>query len=269
MRVGIEVGLTVGPQVGPVPPGGVAPPPPAFPTDATSGFGVPLTQADWDAVFSAAGIASKTLSHSWGLQDASGNPAAEVGAALTATGSIDYQQAVSGWTRTATRITEVSGERLTIAAGVAPNPASVSALWFAYVDFPGNPGANGRQYVIVSSDVTGCSLAGTTTPRLRVQCAGVNTAGANDHVTGGVRPVVFKYDRTAGAVVAYTDQEKIAGTYSASVVDGEKGFGGQAGTAAAAADFLLGAAFAGSNAEWSDADVKAVLQALGHAIPWS
>lgn len=241
-----------------------------IPTDATSGKGVPLTQEEWDLVFAAAGITSRTLSHSWDLgAPASGNITATVGLDLTAVGTIEYQQDVTGWTHKALQFTETNMERVHLDAGDAPDPSAVSSLWFAYIDFTANPGGNGRKYINISTNATQAHLAGTTTPRIRVECAGVNSVGTADQVTGGVRPVFFLFDRTNEAVKAYTDQEIITGTYSASVGDGEKGFGGTTTAAPPAFQILIGAAWAGANAEWSDADVHAVMVALGFDPDWT
>lgn len=235
-------------------------------TDPTSNKGVPLSQAEWNDVFTVAGVGAKTVHSSWGFQDASGNIAATVGTALTVTGTLDYRQAVAGWTRLSANFTETAAERAGWAAGVGPNPASVSTLWIAYIDLTLTPAA--------SRNFLGCSVTGapastlvlTNTPRFRVTTNGVSGTGTVDPVTGGVRPFVILNDRTGSRSLGYSDQEKLSTTYAA-LGDGHKGFN-TTGTGAQMS-VLWGAHFESAHAEWSDAEVKAILQALGWTIPWS
>ncbi len=80
--------------------------------------------------------------------------------------------------------------------------------------------------------------------------------------------VGVKYDRTGAVVVMYSDLDKTPGTYSASAVDQNKGFGAAA-TAAGAEVNMWGVMWSGSNSEISDANVKLMLQAMGYTIGWS
>lgn len=269
MKYGIKYGGTYGVKYGTDPSDAGAP---SFPVDATSGKGVPLTQADWDAVFTAAGVSLSTVNQSHALQDASGNPAATVGTNYTAYGGLAYQQAVTGggWTRLCIHNDVASAKGFGLAAGVGPNAATSSVLYIVYHNATGAAGA--------TRTVSAGSNAGTndlkhqivqTTGLMRVRCASVVVDGAVDHV-GAVRPYVLVYDRTGATVKGYSDLEKVTGTYSAAVSDvGGKGFPANATIVGNRGDYLWCAAFAGADAEWSDAKVKAVLQTLGWTIPWS
>lgn len=232
-----------------------------FPVDPTSGKGVPVTQADWDAVFAAAGVTSKTLSHSYGFQDASGNITAAVGTNLTVTGTLNYQQAESGWQRTATVITETSNERAVLAAGAAPNMASASGLFFSYSRLSTAGGAGRGVIGLVGASGVQTRLG---TDNLATFCVGVTTNGSA--TTGTMRPYVLRYNRTAGAVHSFTEAQSRSGTYSASPIDGEKGWGNTGNPAAQAV--LLGAIFSGANAEWTDNELRSVLQVLGWTVAW-
>lgn len=244
----------------------------AIPVDATSGKAVPTTQADWDAVNDAAGVAHKTLAGSFPFQDTDMSAAvvATVGTNLTTYGGPTARASVTGWARKAMRCTETA-QGAGYASGTGPNAGSTSVAWFAYIDITANPGA-ARPFLSGSN-------AGTANARAshvngagglnRVQCNAVNVDGVSDARTGGVRPYMFVYNRTAGTVKLYSDQEKITGTYSSLVTDSTKGFPATATVVPPAMDVLLGACWSGANAELTDADVKAIFQAMGWTIPWS
>lgn len=239
----------------------------SVPTDASSGKGVPLTQANWNNVFTNAGVGAKTVAHTWGFQDASGNIVATVGTDLTATG-LAYNTAVSGWTRTAASFTDNTTDAATHAGGVGVNPASVSCLWLGYVDVSSDPGVV-RQIIPGGGSAAASEVVfRRTAARVNaVKCMGVTTAGTSDVEDGGVRPLVLRYNRTATTVHVATNQELVAGTYNTGVTDGVKGFGAGV-TVTIGMEVLLGAVFSGVNAEWTDAELRAVLTALGWTIPW-
>jgi hypothetical protein len=231
--------------------------------DTASGKYVPLTQVEWNTVFSVAGVSAKTLAHSWGFQDASGNAVATTGTNLTAAGTITYQQAVAGWTRTAQRFAAdvLAGQRF--AAGTGPNPATQSTLWMCYTQLS-TPSA-GRIFMGTNGAVNDVLLI-SAVPRLQLTVNAVNTTGVNN-LTGVVRPFAIQHDRTNSVDAAYSDQEKLVGTFAASVNDGTKGFG--PGAAAPPMDILAGWTWQAANAEWTPAELKAVWQTLNWTIPWT
>lgn len=238
----------------------------AIPQDATSHKGVPLTQADWDAVFDAAGVSRKTLTASWGFQDVdmSSAVAATVGTNLTTYGSPTARAAVTGWARKAMRVTETA-MGAGYASGTGPNPGSNSVLWFGYVDITGNPGA-ARPFISGSNagtaNVRGSHVNGAGGLN-RMQCNAVNVDGAVDQRAGGVRFYVMKYNRTGSEAKLISEVERVTGTYSAAVADSTKGFPATTTVVPPPMDVLLGACFSGANAEWTDAEIKAVAQTLG------
>lgn len=249
-------GVRVGPRTGAY--GAAAPA--TIPTDATSGKGVPLTLADY------ALATSKVPSHTWGMQDAAGNPAATVGTALTATGaSILYQQAVAGWSRKAIQIPELSGRRLAFTTGALMNPASGSVAWFAYIDVVSNTST--LPVVTLSNNATPMHCSVTIAPIATLRVATNTSNGVANPVTAGVIPWLLVYNKTAGTAKLYTSQEIITGVYNAGVGDGTvKGLG--AAGSPATFNVLLAAGFDGANAEFDDAKARSFLQALGWTIPW-
>ncbi len=226
--------------------------------DATSQKRAPLTLVEWGAFIG--GLAPR---HSWGFQDLAGNVAATIGSALTATGALEYQQAVTGWTRKAIRISPTAGERATLAAGAGGvDPGAGAVAWFALIDFLATPGAPATVIMVGS----GLEVRLSATPRLELVVAGQAAAGTQNPVTGGVRPVLVVYRRSHGTVTLYTDQEIIRGTYSPTVVGGERGFG-STGTPADVA-ILLGAALELDAAELGDDDARSLFEGAGFAISW-
>lgn len=235
----------------------------SVPKDATSNVYVPLTQAEWSNVFSAASVGIKTVSSSWGFQDASGNVAASVGTNLTQVGtSPTYQQSVTGWTRKGIRLANSSTTRFSHGSGTGDSPASTSTLWIGYMDLTGSTAG-----IFMHAGVT-TSLRLATGPLFNLLWKNVNNAGATNPATGGVKPFVLLNDITNSRAVGYSDTEKITATY-ASIVDGVKGFGSQGSANGAGMDVLFGATFAGASAEWTDQQVQTVLTTLGWTITWS
>ena len=114
--------------------------------------------------------------------------------------------------------------------------------------------------------VTGAQLRANGTPRTAIHCNGVTTNGTVDPL-GSVRPYAIRFNRTAGTVTAFSNQEKYTGTYSAAVTDGVKGWGSTSGNACPMA-VLWGMCFKAAQAEWTDAEIKSFLQAMGWSIPW-
>jgi hypothetical protein len=251
-----------------------------MPRDPLSGYAVPLTQADWDRVFAAAGVTPKTINQSWGLQDLSGNPVATIGSALTAstgTDTLSYRQPVTGWERAAVGFSPDAGQAYlfqpkTIAVG--PDPTVESALMFSYasVEIP----ASTRRIMVIAGGSNNAMLLGMTRlGYLRLVCdvdadddAIIGTAAAY----GAVRPLFLQYDRTNGVARAYSDQEIIASPYRSGVDNSTRGFGtsNNAGSSGIQST-LLAAQFRGAHAEWTEAEMRAVMNVLlpvGRTVPW-
>jgi hypothetical protein len=247
-----------------------------IPSDPLSGYAVPLTQAEWDSVFAAAGVTPKTVNQSWGLQDLDGNPVATIGAVLTASTGDDvpsYRQPVTGWERAAVVFAPDDGQAYlfqprTVAVG--PDPTVESVLMFAYAgaELP----ADTRRLMVIAGGSTNAMLLGmTTTGHLRLVCDGTATVGtAAAHSV--VRPLFLQYDRTNGVARAYSDQEIIAGTYSPGVTNSTRGFGTSNNTGSSGIQAtLLAAQFRGAHAEWTEAEMRAVMNVLlpvGRTVPW-
>jgi hypothetical protein len=232
--------------------------------DATSGKGVPVNEFQWS-------MAGLTIHSEWQAQEASGNLVGTGPSAfdLVANATPLYQQAVPGWTRTASAFSQVAAQRFCVNAGTGPNPASTSVLWLGYWIADTLPGAV-RGFINVGGNC-GVGLVNAS-GNLRLHMAGVTiddstTLPPTDNL---VHPCVVKYDLVNSAVVLYTDEAKTVGTFAVAT-DGLKGFG--AGlfsiSTPALSGVLIGAVASGANAALSDAQVKTLLQNLGWTPPWS
>lgn len=244
------------------------------PRDPVSGYAVPVTQAEWNAVFAAAGVTPKTVSQSWTLQDASGNPAATIGAPLTAStgaAALDYQQAVAGWQRRSINFTDGGAEFMFQVKAVGPDPTIESVLSFVYAGVPTAPAGTRRLVTLTGSAGTEVLLGMTAAGQYRLVCAGAATVGTAT-ATGIVRPVMVQYNRTASQFRAYSDQEIISGTFSTAITSSTKGYGMANGSGTAAGQqSLLAANFRGADAEWTEAEMRAVYNVLlpvGMTVPW-
>lgn len=200
------------------------------------------------------------------MQEASGSLTDSIGSlALPATGTVSYQQAVAGWTRKAVTTADNVAGSWGVGAGSGPNPGAQSVAYLAYVGYTTPAAERGLMYLsgaashLLETNITSVGLL-----RQYVNTGAFNSV--NSHGGGTVHPLLVVFDRTGSRAMMYTDLEKRASTYSASVTDGPKAFGS---SAPPAAQFLYGAWWAGASAEFTDAQAKALLQTLGWTIPWT
>lgn len=244
------------------------------PRDPISGYAIPVTQAEWNAVFAAAGVTPKAVNQSWTLQDASGNAQATIGAPLTAStgaAALDYQQVVAGWQRRSINFSEAGSEFLFQVKAVGPDPTVESVLSFVYAGVPTAPASTRRILAITGSANDEVLLSMTNAGQYRVVCDGISTVGTAT-ATGIVRPLMLQYNRTASQMRAYTDQEVISGTFSTAITSSTKGLGMANGSGTTASQQnLLAATFRGADAEWTEAEMRAVYNVLlpiGTTVPW-
>jgi hypothetical protein len=78
--------------------------------------------------------------------------------------------------------------------------------------------------------------------------------------------MVLRYDRTNSNCAGFTQLVKGTATYSASLLDGEKGIGSNASPDMVC---VYAAMWSGAAAEMTNTQLKALLQALGWAIAWT
>lgn len=225
----------------------------------SSAIYVPQSSADFTAL-------SVTVPDSlWLCQEASGNLSDSIGAVtLTANGSPLYQQTVTGWTRKGLGFNETANQRFSVGAGTYNPGTSSSAVLFYYRH---SLSTTGVRYAWTLGSASGNSLyarinaAGTAA----INCIGNVTSGTYNYQEDVVHPFLFVYNRTAGRVRIYTDQEQINGTYGSGVLDATKGLGAGSGTSVDG-EILWACQWYGAGAEAVDA--KTTLSALGWTLAY-
>jgi len=229
--------------------------------DATSNIYVPASVAQYAELGIAAPISI------WELQEASGTAEDSLGLAdLSVTGSPTYAQTVAGWSRKAIEFTDGSSAQLTNVAGVLPNIASASFMALFYVRCGSSTTA--RNVVCLGVNATRGAAEFNATPRTIANSNGNLAVGASTPM-GAVRPVLVKIDRTNSVMTLYTNQERLTPTWSASMAGSRIAIGSGGARLAATCGYLYGAAWDGADAEITNTQAKALLEALGWTIPWS
>lgn len=235
--------------------------------DATSGIRIPQSSTEWTNFIAYHGLAAGVPSRLWLLQDASGNPAAAIGAdSLTANNTPNYQQSETGWTAKSIGLDAGTADRIVLASGTGPDPATTSQMWFGLISFPAIPGATRVAFGINNNSATlGCHILHMTTSGfIQLRVLALTTDGTSNH-SAGIHPVIVQYDRTNSLARVLSDLEIVTGTYSTLVVDGNKGLGSNS---SANVKCLYMAQWQSAAAELSQANIKSLLQVLGWTIPW-
>jgi hypothetical protein len=267
IRTGLRTGLAIGIGADTLP---TSDPLATVTRDGTSGIYVPANAAEWSTLIAAKSLSISAPNSLWLSQEASGNLSDSIGSlAMTAGSTPSYQQAVTGWSRKAVSLADGTGQQFTAGVGVGPNPTTTSQLWLGIIAMPSTPVSTRAFWGINTNSVStlACRVNhNVTTGKLALQVAGVTVNSATSH-SNGVHVIAVKYDRTNAAAVLYTDLNKTVGTYNSGVIDQIKGFGS---AASGAEGMLYGAMWSGAAAEaLTDANMKALLQAMGYTISWS
>lgn len=240
-----------------------SPPGPSWSVDATSGIAVPASAAEWTAFIASKGLSVSVPDALWLMQEASGNAADSIGSfTLTAGGTgLAYQQAVSGWSRKAITFTDGGTGQLKSTSASLPDISTTSQLTLviALVSTIGGT----RNFVTQGTTKSALNLTNAA-PRVRVASSSNSTDGALDP-TVGVKPFVLGTNRTAGSTTGYTDVEKLSPTFSTAVTGKTACIGANSANGPGAA-VLYACEWHAAKAELTDANVKALLQALGFTV---
>lgn len=266
LRTGIKAGARIGGAVGlgadPIAPNATNPMA-GVTKDATSNIYVPANGTEWGTVHTALGFGSAPVL-AWGCQDASGGAAAIVGSINLdpeAPGTrIDYQQAVSGWTRKA--ILSRGDAILTSNAGL-PDPATTSMMIMGYLVIEAPGSSNDR---ITLGNTNRALLQVTTDPAIRVVNS-TNVQNGAAVIDGAVHPFILQFDQTANTVTCFSDQEYVT---VAKLVDPNKEISFVGAPAGSGKTYILyGALWSGAAAELTRTQVKALETILGWSPSWS
>jgi hypothetical protein len=270
LATGLRAGLAIGLQADPLRAAntsmaGVA-------QDATSGKFLPANTTQWNTTMAAAGLSSGNPSALHLLQEASGNPADAIGSiTLTASGTLAYQQAASGWsTKGIGTSTGVAGLMQSVSASL-PNISTTSMLALVYALVPATAATFRSlfQFGPTFGSQAAALIGNSTNKKLR-GVADPNFVDGVDDASAVVRPFVLKVNRTGAAAALYSDAEKLAPTLTATPTGKGYALGGD-NTMSFFPDaftFLYSAVFFGAAAELSDAQVRTLLQTLGWMVAW-
>lgn len=203
----------------------------------------------------------------WGLQEAAGVFADAIGDIdLTDPETIVRQVAVTGTTRKGIRANDGQANHRVVNATTAPNPALVDILLLAYLQFPTAPAA--------ARDCWGLQ------DNCRTMFLDAGSGGTLRLVTSANSPTTLSVASTRGwfalrsrvtAVASktmFTPAEKIVGTEAVPTSGSMLYFGGQFGLASAAIAAYM-TQFTGAAALLTDAELKALMVALGETVLWS
>lgn len=262
MAVGPRVGIAVGPGADPImPPGGVIA---GVTRDPTSGKYAPATAGEWTLLMAAAGLATGNPTAAWTLQDASGNPTDFMGGAvvLAANGAPTYQSPSTGWARVGIRFTDgVASQRLFNNVN-APNPATVSTLVGAYIEFPASAPAAARG--LITKTGAAPRVSHNTTGKL--QLVDGATSDLVNPIGTGVKLVWFLTDITASKSAVYTETEEFVGTYALPAAGAFLGLAGTTPAVSGAQNWLYTVEFSGTAAQLSKAQIRTLSTTLGWSV---
>jgi len=229
--------------------------------DAGNGNYYPANASEWSLLLAAAGLAG-VPSSTWNLQEPSGNLADAIGGiTLTPVNWSLWRQLVPGAARFCMRGTDNTANAKLMNSSTAPNPALTSTLLLMYLDLPVAPAAT--RFVAVTGQ--GCDLRLNNAGKLVLQ----TTAATAFPTAAGAGPrwVVLACNNTARTTKAYTDQEKVVGTYAQPTSAPFIALGSNNGPVGAIG-YAYAAQFTGAAAELSDVQVKRLLQTLGATVLW-
>ncbi len=195
------------------------------------------------------------------------------GFSFIANGSPQYNQTATGFTRTGVGFTDNMTARFSLASGTGPNPATTSSLlvvrYYLRTEAAAARQVGGMARCNQSSDNVriGFSVSAGVN-RLNIQCDGGGSAVAGSDHTVGFHYTSQRYLHSGGGSCAgFSELTKGTATYSASVVDGEKGIGGNAVADMVVLDFF---GWIGARAEAITNTIhKADMALLGHSSAWT
>ena len=237
--------------------------------DATSGKYMPATNTEWTDFISIRNLTGISAPTSIYLCQDAASPLTDVNGStfnLTISGSGDsYQQSVSGWSAKAAKLTDGTAGGWRSLSSSLPDPSTTSSASLSYILQPGSvPAASRNMVTHATANVTVMRLNITTG---FLACAsGGNIANGTNAPSAVVRPIGLRWNKTGGTCTGNSDIEKLAPTPSTPT--GKQHLLGSTG-ATGAFGYLYSVRWDGSSAEISDANWKAMLQALGWTISWS
>lgn len=237
--------------------------------DDISGKGVPTDVSEWRSLLTYAGVDTSLVPTSvYSFQDAATAITDSEGVHdLPGIGDSHYRTTIPGWARLGAGHDYVASDNGFVKQhGTLPSPDTTSFMVLAYVMLASTPTADAGVVSLADNAFYGGVKQTTAKPTVGTSGTGNTALPVNEVV-----PVVFKIDVTNSVTKFYTPYEIIQrGFTSPDANAGEVDFGAALATGlyAADAEYVYGALFLDAAAEMSDADIKAVLEALGWTVTW-
>ena len=232
--------------------------------DALAGIYLPASSTEWSAFIARKALTGIAVPDAiWLLQEASGNAADSSGNGFTLTASgtgLAYQQSVAGWSRKAITFTDGGTGVLKSTSASLPDISTTSQFTVVLA----NVATPAAQRQVLAHGTTLDQLAVTINPLMRVRSAS-NQADGIGIPTGAVKPWALRTNRTAGTCTGFTDADKASPTFGTTVTGKQIAIGAASSTCPTMSA-LYAFEWHGANAEISDANYKALLQAMGLAI---
>jgi len=238
----------------------------AWTIDPISNKAVPRTTAEWASFIAANHLAISPPSGLWLMQEAGGSLRDSIGtAALMPIGTPTYQAHVSGWARVAV-VTSDGADSYFSATGNAslPDLSQTSMTLLIYYASVATP--TGTRTVLIAGSGTVQSIAELQIDNgshVRLVAGGTGAAGTQAY-DATVVPMIVELDRTHQVQRLYTSRETLTiGPYTPLASSAGGIYVGGGVNASPPGAWLYMAGWYGAPAEMSNADVSALITALG------
>lgn len=234
-----------------------------------NGIAFPANATEWGALH-AASSSGGNPSHLHLLQEASADFADAIGAwTLVAAGTVNYQQAVSGFTRKAVTFGGANTDQASGSGG--PNPASESVIEMAVISLTGTPGAESTLFGATTGFYVTYHPALGGVPLIHIGGGAGGGNGVELHT--GLQVFAVRHDRTAGTSTFFSAQVKAPLTHDGggvgTVNGGIGGIDGNNTPTFSGARLMMHVTWRGAAAEKTDQQVFDMLDTMGFAPSWS
>lgn len=232
--------------------------------DASGGKYVPASSTEWTNFIARKGLSVAVPDSLHLLQEASGSPADSIGAfPLTVVGTPTYSTAATGWTRVGISFTDGQAAELNSTSASLPSITTNSCTTLLFAIVTATAGA--RAVIQHGTTTVDQTRVNSTGPHLQV-ASGVNTAtGTGASPVGAMRPYGLRTNRTSSTTSGNSDAELLTPTFG-SPTNKKIGIGSNGNTPAM--NVVYAAHWFNANAEITDANWRALLQALGWTVGW-
>lgn len=265
LLVGCGFSITSGPSDAPDAPPPDMSEPGTWKVDPASGKAVPANTTEWMELIAARGLGVAPPASLWQMQEATGSLADSIGSVtLNPLNLPTYTNVIPGWTRVGVGTRDTTQNNGFLSKGTG-NLNGTSYLLLLYVTaFPPVTGDRAIAAIGENGDYRYVGL--TTTNRYQANGIGVTPVTGTADPGTAVHPVLLKINSTMFQHAVYTDQEKIAATWVGPSGAGNNFVVGNGAFGSTSARYLYGALWSGASAEMSDANIKAMLQAMGWTV---